>query len=100
MTSSAHDALSIAAAWRLETLLGRRYGGSSGTNLVACLQLAAGMRRRGERGAIVTLLCDRGERYDATLFDRDWLQARGVDLAPVLARLDAALETGTAPASR
>src|SRR5687768_9558133 len=52
------DALSIAAAWRLETLLGRRYGGSSGTNLVACLQLAAAMRARGERGAIVTLLCD------------------------------------------
>ena len=91
------DAHSIAAAWRLETLLGRRYGGSSGTNLVACLQLAAAMRARGERGAIVTLLCDRGERYEGTLFDRAWLQARGLDLRPALARFDACLATGTAP---
>jgi cysteine synthase A len=83
------DALSVPATWRLETLLGHRYGGSSGTNLVACLQLAARMRTRGERGAIVTLLCDRGERYDATLFDRGWLRARGIDIDAASARLDA-----------
>ena len=47
----------------LEELFGHRYGGSSGTNLVACLRLAAAMRARGERGSIVGLLCDRGERY-------------------------------------
>ena len=69
------DAGSIAAAWLLETLLGRRYGGSSGTNLVACLALAARMRERGETGSVVTLLCDRGERYADTLFDPAWLQA-------------------------
>ena len=91
------DALSVAAAWRLETLLGRRYGGSSGTNLVACLQLAAAMRARGERGAIVTLLCDRGERYDRTLFDHAWLRARGIALEPALAHLDARLAAGAAP---
>ena len=91
------DALSIAAAWRLETLLGRRYGGSSGTNLVACLQLAAAMRARGERGAIATLLCDRSERYDRTLFDGEWLRACGIALAPALAHLDACLAAGTPP---
>jgi cysteine synthase A len=85
------DAESIAAAWRLEHLLGRRYGGSSGTNLAACLQLATAMRSHGERGSIVSLLCDRGERYAQTLFDRDWLRARGIDLAPSLQRLDALL---------
>ena len=74
------DTDSIAAAWELESLFGRRYGGSSGTNLVACLQLAAGMRARGERGSIVSLLCDRGERYDQTLFDLAWLSAHGIDL--------------------
>ena len=37
------------------------------------------MRARGERGAIVTLLCDRGERYAQTLFDHTWLQARGLE---------------------
>lgn len=73
------DIDSIAAAWKLEMILGRRYGGSSGTNLVACMQLAAAMRMRGERGSIVTLLCDRGERYDRTLYDRNWLHARSID---------------------
>ncbi len=85
------DAESIAAAWRLEDLLGRRYGGSSGTNLVACLRLAAAMRARGETGSIVSLLCDRGERYAETLFDPAWLAAQGIALAPAQARLDAAL---------
>ena len=76
------DAASIAAAWLLEELLGRRYGGSSGTNLVACLQLASSMRERGERGSIVSLLCDRGERYNETLFDELWLARRGVRRGP------------------
>jgi cysteine synthase A len=75
------DAVSIAAAWLLEDLFGRRYGGSSGTNLVACLQLAAGMHARGERGSIVSLLCDPGVRYAETLFDPAWLAARGIDIA-------------------
>ena len=74
------DGDSIAAAWWLEQALGRRYGGSSGTNLVACLRLAAGMRERGERGSIVSLLCDHGERYGETLFNADWLAARGIAL--------------------
>jgi cysteine synthase A len=85
------DAESVAAAWLLEELLGRRYGGSSGTNLAACLRLAARMRERGERGSVVTLLCDRGERYAETLFDRAWLAARGVDPRPQLAALRAAV---------
>jgi cysteine synthase A len=88
------DAESIAATWLLEDLLGRRYGGSSGTNLAACLRLAAGMRARGERGSIVSLLCDRGERYDATLFDRDWVRARGVDPQPLHERLSRLIATG------
>ncbi len=74
------DAQSIAAAWELEGLFGHRYGGSSGTNLVACLRLAAAMRKRGERGSIVSLLCDRGARYDQTLFDPAWLAGHGIDL--------------------
>ena len=87
------DADSIAAARWLEDLLGRRYGGSSGTNLVACLQLAAQMRVRGETGSIVTLLCDRGERYAQTLFDRDWLAAHGIDPNRAQARLASRLRT-------
>lgn len=85
------DADSIAAMRLLERLLGRRYGGSSGTNLVACLQLASAMRERGATGSIVTLLCDRGERYAATLFDDGWLAAHGIDPAANEARLSAML---------
>ena len=88
------DAASIAAAWLLEDLLGRRYGGSSGTNLVACLQLAADMHARGECGSIVSLLCDPGERYAETLFDPAWLAARGIGLAPMCKALQQCLASG------
>jgi cysteine synthase A len=88
------DAASIAAAWQLEELLGRRYGGSSGTNLVACLQLAARMRAHGKCGSIVSLLCDRGERYDQTVFDPSWLARQGLDPAPWHARLQAVVQDG------
>jgi len=83
------DADSIAAARLLEELLGRRYGGSSGTNFVACLELAERLRQDARQGAIVTLLCDRGDRYHDTLFDDDWLAGRGIDPLPSLARLRA-----------
>ena len=78
------DTDSIAAAWLLEDLLGYRYGGSSGTNFAACLRLADAMREQGESGSIVTLLCDRGERYRETLYDPAWLAERGVDPAASL----------------
>lgn len=83
------DAESIAAMWLLEPLLGRRYGGSSGTNFRACLQLASAMRERGDRGSIVSLLCDRGERYAQTLFQPAWLEQRGIDLESALQRVAA-----------
>ncbi|MCX7515037.1 PLP-dependent cysteine synthase family protein [Frateuria sp. STR12] len=88
------DTASIAATRLLEELLGRRYGGSSGTNLVACLQLASGMRARGERGSIVSLLCDPGERYAETLFDPGWLAARGIDIAPAREALTRCVASG------
>ncbi|HET6628389.1 MAG TPA: PLP-dependent cysteine synthase family protein [Woeseiaceae bacterium] len=78
------DAASIAGMLLLEEVLGRRYGGSSGTNLVACLELATAMKQRGERGSIVSLLCDRGERYAETLFDAEWRAARGLEVEPWL----------------
>ncbi|HEU4664899.1 MAG TPA: PLP-dependent cysteine synthase family protein [Dokdonella sp.] len=88
------DAASIAAMQWLEALFGRRYGGSSGTNFVACLQLACAMRARGERGSIVSLLCDRGDRYAETLFDAQWLAARAIDPQPWHAALRACIDDG------
>ena len=94
------DEASIAAAWTLEALLGRRYGGSSGTNFVACLQLAAGLRARGEAASLVTLLCDRGERYAETLFDAGWLQAHALQPERWRAPIEASLREGRAPLPR
>jgi cysteine synthase len=88
------DAASCAGSLLLEKLLGHRYGGSSGTNFVACLELAGQMRQRGERGSIVTLLCDRGERYAETLFNPDWRSARGLGVEPWLGALESCLASG------
>lgn len=85
------DVDSIGAMWRLESLVGARYGGSSGTHFVACLALARRMREAGERGSIVTLLGDRGDRYARTLFDPEWLARRGIDRDAAIARADALL---------
>ena len=42
-------------------------GHSSGGNVAAALRVAQGMVERGERGVVVTVLCDRGDRYFAPL---------------------------------
>ena len=88
------DAASIAGIWLLERWTGRRYGGSSGTNLVAALQLAQAMQTRGESGSVVFLLCDRGERYDDTLYCPAWLATQGYDLGPWLQALAHGADTG------
>ena len=78
----------------ISRLLGRRCGGSTGTNFWACIVLIAEMLRRGERGSIVTLLCDPGERYLGSLYDDRRLAACGLDLQPCAAALDVFLATG------
>ncbi|WP_010544094.1 PLP-dependent cysteine synthase family protein [Sphingomonas elodea] len=72
------DAESIGAMRALSTRLGRRVGGSTGTNLAACFQLIHDMAAQGQTGAVVTILCDGGERYGCTYYDDAWLAARGV----------------------
>jgi cysteine synthase A len=86
------DADSIAAAWLLEQRLGRRYGGSSGTCLAACLRLAVAMRETGEDGSIVSLLGDRGDRYAETLFDPGWLREHAIDPMPRMRALQACMD--------
>ena len=75
------DAASIAAARVLSRRIGRSCGGSTGTNLWAVAQIVADMADRGERGSVVTLLCDSGERYRSTLLDDAWLKERGIESA-------------------
>ncbi|RVT94694.1 PLP-dependent cysteine synthase family protein [Sphingomonas crocodyli] len=67
------DPASFAAARFLSARLGRRVGPSTGTNLVGVLRLAEEMAGRGDRGSIVSLICDSGERYLDSLFDESWM---------------------------
>ncbi|WP_043658511.1 pyridoxal-phosphate dependent enzyme, partial [Nocardia thailandica] len=86
------DAASIATARHASAALGRRVGGSTGTNLWGAFALVAEMLAAGRAGSVVTLLCDGGDRYSGTYFDDSWVAAQGIDLAPpaaVLAEFDA-----------
>ncbi|MEK0081581.1 PLP-dependent cysteine synthase family protein [Benzoatithermus flavus] len=82
------DAASIAAMRVLSERLGRRCGGSTGTNLWGCAVLISEMVQVGETGSIVTLLCDPGERYLASCFDDGWLRAKSLDIAADRERLE------------
>lgn len=81
------DAASIATLYWLEKLLGRKVGGSTGTNVWGALQLAEKMRERGESGSIVTLLCDSGERYLNTYYNSEWVANNIGVLAPFSEKL-------------
>ncbi|MBD9481837.1 PLP-dependent cysteine synthase family protein [Pseudomonas sp. PDM14] len=90
------DALSLAAMHYLAQRLGRRVGGSSGTNLIGALLVAQQMVRQGEQGSVVAILCDSGERYATSYYDNAWLTAQGYDLAPLIQRVAACAEQGQA----
>lgn len=76
------DAGSIAAMRWLARRTGWSAGPSTGTNLVGALHLLHEMRLAGETGSVVTLLCDRGDRYAQTCYDDGWVREQGLDLAP------------------
>ncbi|MFO6491276.1 PLP-dependent cysteine synthase family protein [Hafnia alvei] len=83
------DAASIATIHWLQKVLGRKVGASTGTNMWGALTLARQMRDRGEQGAIVTLLCDSGERYLDTYYDADWVKKNIGDLSQYTQQLEA-----------
>lgn len=84
------DAFTIGALLYLERALGRRVGGSTGAIFCTILTLAERMRARGERGSIVGILCDGGDRYADTLFSPSWREAAGI--AEECARGESAVE--------
>ena len=88
------DNSSMAALRVLERLMGRRCGGSTGTNLVGALQLMCELRASGEKGPVVTLICDGGERYRKTYYNDDWLASEGFDVAGEQARLEQIIQSG------
>lgn len=88
------DAASIAAMRVLSQKLGRKVGGSTGTNFFGLCMLAARMRETGVSGSIVTLICDGGERYSETYYDNQWVNRQGIDLMPYECSLAHFLDSG------
>jgi cysteine synthase A len=88
------DAASIAAMRFVRAVSGRNVGASTGTNLWGALSLAAELRAGGERGSIVTLICDHGDRYLDTYYDDAWVREQGFELAPYVLTLERCLASG------
>ncbi|WP_433711959.1 PLP-dependent cysteine synthase family protein [Nocardia sp. CA-084685] len=88
------DAASIATARLASRVIGRRVGGSTGTNLWGAFALIAEMISAGRPGSVVTLLCDGGDRYAGTYFDDAWVEAKGMNLTEPAAILEKFAATG------
>ncbi len=88
------DAASYATIHFLQTVLDRRCGGSTGTNVYAAFQIIAELDAAGISGSVVSILCDDGERYLDSYYNQDWLDANGFDLTPYRKQLDTFYQTG------
>ncbi|HLM09590.1 MAG TPA: PLP-dependent cysteine synthase family protein [Thermoleophilaceae bacterium] len=93
------DAASIATMRLVRELTGRSVGGSTGTNVWGAFLLIAEMISRGERGSVVTLICDGGERYAGTYYSDAWVRDEGLALEPYRQELETFLDSGVFPAS-
>lgn len=83
------DAASIAAMRFCTNQLGQYVGGSTGTALWAALEKVEEMRRAGERGSIVTVICDQGERYLDTYYNDEWVEDQEINLSSYTEKLNA-----------
>ena len=59
----------------------------------------AEMVSNAERGSIVTLICDGGDRYASTYYSDTWVDDQGLELALYRETLETFLESGAFPAS-
>jgi cysteine synthase A len=89
------DAASLAAMRAGSAVLGRRVGGSTGTNLCGAFALIAEMLAAGQKGSVVTLICDGGERYADTYYSDAWVTGQGIVLETQLAAIEVFLSTGS-----
>lgn len=81
------DPASIACVRWLSTILGRKCGGSTGTNIYGVLQLAKKMEEQNTKGSIVSMICDSGERYINTYYNDEWLNDNDIDIDPYIQEL-------------
>ncbi|WP_277968669.1 cysteine synthase A [Sphingomonas echinoides] len=76
------DAEGMEWVTRLLSEEGLCLGLSSGINVAGAVRLA---HHLGSGSRVVTILCDTGFRYLSTLYNREWLEAKGLAVPPWLA---------------
>ena len=69
------DGETVACVYRLLREEGLFLGSTSGINVAAAVRVA---RQLGPGHTVVTVLCDGGARYQSRLFNREWLQEKGL----------------------
>jgi cysteine synthase len=69
------DAESVRHVYRLLREEGLFLGSTSGINVAAAVRVA---RELGPGHTVVTVLCDGGARYQSRLFNREWLEQKGL----------------------
>lgn len=88
------DAASIATIHFLEKILGRKVGGSTGTNVYASFQIISHLNCTSEPCSVVSMICDNGERYLDTYYNQDWIDQQGLDTHKYRMQLDRFFQTG------
>jgi cysteine synthase A len=69
------DTATVACVYRLLYEEGLFLGSTSGINVGAALEVA---RQLGPGHTVVTMLCDGGAKYQSRLFNRAWLEEKGL----------------------
>ena len=81
------DAEGIEWVGRLLTEEGLCLGLSSGINVAGAIALGKHLVSEGRSNPrVATILCDTGFRYLSSLYNPDWLQAKGLPVFPWLRR--------------
>ncbi|GAB54545.1 cysteine synthase A [Glaciecola punicea ACAM 611] len=81
------DSASVATAIWLESLLNKKFGGSTGLNVYAAIVLAHEMKQEKQSGSIVTLICDEGTRYLQSVHNAKWREEKNLNIAPYITLL-------------
>jgi len=57
------------------------------------------MIAKGQKGSIVSLICDPGERYLDTYYNDEWLSKNDFDIKPLQAKIESFLNPKNQPSS-
>ena len=67
--------------------------------MIAALACAQALKDAGRTGAIVTLICDGGERYRLTYFNDAWLSEQQLECDRESDAVDTLIDSGSWPAA-